>query len=387
MKQTILSILIVLLLLGYTPNSLAEAAGLTGSEPFAGDALCLPGVYAQNPADCQALGPSVLLTNLAKKGITMPLRPLPARSPSPELTKMSINYAKIDVEPPARAAVYSNLEDAVAGRNQQRYLPASPMLYISYIRKSYVNNKPYVQIASGEWIRGSPAAYSTFQGLLFDRTPPNSFGWIIDQTKPRVAPGYKSMETRITLYRNTQVQIFDVQTVDGTEWYQINLDQWVERRAIRQVMINIKPPEGVDNNRWIEVNLYEQTLSVYDHGQLVFATLIASGLKPFYTRPGLFKIQTKKATEKMTGSFEADRSDYYYLEDVPWTMYFDEARALHGAYWRAMFGYTQSHGCVNLSVGDARWLYDWANVGDWVYVWDPSGKTPTDPKYYTPGGA
>jgi lipoprotein-anchoring transpeptidase ErfK/SrfK len=67
-------------------------------------------------------------------------------------------------------------------------------------------------------------------------------------------------------------------------------------------------------------------------------------------------------------------------------MYFDKARALHGAYWRANLGFPQSHGCVNLTVGDARWLFDWAHLDDYVYVWDPSGVTPTDPSKYTGGG-
>ena len=87
----------------------------------------------------------------------------------------------------------------------------------------------------------------------------------------------------------------------------------------------------------------------------------------------------------MSGATTADRSDYYYLEDVPWTMYFDEKRALHGAYWHNGFGYARSHGCVNLSVGDSRWLYDWANLGDIVYVFDPSGRTPEDPSLYGAG--
>ena len=39
----------------------------------------------------------------------------------------------------------------------------------------------------------------------------------------------------------------------------------------------------------------------------------------------------------MRGSFEADHSDAYYLEDVPWTMYYDKERALHGAYWHNGF--------------------------------------------------
>jgi lipoprotein-anchoring transpeptidase ErfK/SrfK len=67
-------------------------------------------------------------------------------------------------------------------------------------------------------------------------------------------------------------------------------------------------------------------------------------------------------------------------------MYYDDARALHGAYWRAKLGFPQSHGCVNMTVGDAHWIFNWASVGDWVYVWDPSGKTPTDPSLYKSGG-
>ena len=140
------------------------------------------------------------------------------------------------------------------------------------------------------------------------------------------------------------------------------------------------------NGRWIEVNLYEQTLAVYQDGQIQFATLIASGVTPMYTQPGLFQIYEMYEQAPMSGSFEADGSDYYYFQDVPYTMYFDGARALHGAYWRTMYGYPQSHGCVNLSIGDSHWLYDWAELGDWVYVWDPSGETPTDPEYYKGGG-
>lgn len=145
--------------------------------------------------------------------------------------------------------------------------------------------------------------------------------------------------------------------------------------------------DGVTNGRWIDVNLAEQTLAVYDNHQLVFATIVSTGLAPFWTRPGLFPIYKKKALENMSGSFEADRSDYYYLENVPWTMYFDKARALHGTYWHTYFGYPQSHGCVNLSAGDSHWLFNWAKEGDWVYVHDPSGATPTDPAKYGEGGA
>lgn len=283
--------------------------------------------------------------------------------------------------------MYATFDDATQGQNPTRFIAPGQLRYMSYIDVEYYKDKPYVRLKSGEWMRASLIGYSAFQGLEFSKTPANSFGWIVDQAEVRRAPGYQSPLASLTLNRENLVQIYDVQSQDNTDWYMVGMGQWVERRYIRQVRINTTPPEGVPGDRWIDVNLYDQTLSVYDHDQLVFATLLTSGSVPFYTRPGVFQIYEKKETETMSGSFEADHSDYYYLEDVPWTMYFDEARALHGAYWRALFGYPGSHGCVNLSIGDAKWLFDWANVGDYVHVWDPSGQTPTDPSYYGAGGA
>jgi lipoprotein-anchoring transpeptidase ErfK/SrfK len=40
-------------------------------------------------------------------------------------------------------------------------------------------------------------------------------------------------------------------------------------------------------------------------------------------------------------------------------MYFDGGISLHGTYWHDLFGYRQSRGCVNLTISDARWLYEW----------------------------
>jgi lipoprotein-anchoring transpeptidase ErfK/SrfK len=103
----------------------------------------------------------------------------------------------------------------------------------------------------------------------------------------------------------------------------------VEGRKLAVVTPNTTPPEGVTGDRWIEVNLEEQSLAVYENNRLVFATMIATGMKPFWTRPGAFQIFEKKEAETMRNN---DPTDFYYLEDVPYTMYFDGARALHGAY-------------------------------------------------------
>src|SRR4051794_12175706 len=56
--------------------------------------------------------------------------------------------------------------------------------------------------------------------------------------------------------------------------------------------------------------------------------------------------------------------EYYNVPDVPWVMYFtDGGHALHGTYWHNNFGSVMSHGCVNLPMDVAEWMYGWAPIG------------------------
>jgi hypothetical protein len=52
--------------------------------------------------------------------------------------------------------------------------------------------------------------------------------------------------------------------------------------------------------------------------------------------------------------------DPYDVDRVPYTLYFNKDEALHGTYWHNRFGSPASHGCINLALADARWLFDWA---------------------------
>jgi hypothetical protein len=387
MKHRWLALIILSSILLTTAWPAQAENGKTG-EPYPGEALCLPDAYLTLPGDCLPLGPSQTLTSLAKKGLTYPPRPLPAAAPARELTESPVHVARINIGATEAASVYATLDDAAAGTNPVRQIaPGTGLRYVSYIQVAQVNGNPFVQLKSGEWMRASPAGYSYFQGLAFQKTPANQFGWIVNPAKARSQPSWNAPEVGETLLRERIIQIYEVVSAENMEWFLIGPDQWMPWQYARRVRVDTTPPQGVTGDRWIMVDLYDQTLAVYDNRQLVFATMVASGGEPFYTRPGLFKIYQKKPLETMSGAFETGKTDYYYLEDVPWTMYFDQARALHGAYWRAWYGYPGTHGCVNLSIGDSAWLYQWAKEGDWVYVWDPSGKTPTDPKLYGAGGA
>ncbi len=349
-------------------------------EPDSGAVVCPPAAYLAPPDGCLPLGPSIYLTHLARLGLTDPPTPLPAQTPDPALASLPFRYFHVITQDPIPIV-------SAPGDPTGSQLLYHGFVYVAYTDRMVTDKGIYYLTQNGGWVIGRGERYQeipAFQGLQFTSTPRNSFGWTFEDIPVKTAPGYQAPETGKRLAPFTVVQIYDTQTADSADWNMIGLNQWVEARKVAQVTISTTPPDGSNNaTRWIDVNLAEQTLAVYDHNQLVYATVIASGMEPFWTRPGLFHIQQKKETETMRDN---DPSDFYYIEDVPWTMYFDGPRALHGAYWRTRFGYAQSHGCVNLSVGDAHWLFDWAKVGDWVYVHDPTGQTPTDPSLYQ-GGA
>ncbi|MBK9926331.1 MAG: L,D-transpeptidase [Anaerolineales bacterium] len=348
-------------------------------EPASGTVVCAPDVYVVMPEDCLVSGPSAYVTELAKQGLTIPPRPLRFNKPDFELTKLPYFYFRLDDGDVSAVS-------GPAGSPTGQIFPTG-FVYVSYVDRVDTGKGIFYLLQSGAWIPGKGSRigeFSTFQGLEFKSTPHNSFAWPLpfytDSVPVRSAPGYNTPLTDRILYPYVDiVQVYDTQSADGVDWDMIGPGQWVEARILAKVTPKTTSPEGVANGRWIDVDLAEQTLAVYDNNQLVFATVIASGLEPFYTRPGLFQIYEKKETETMRNG---DLTDFYYLDNVPWTMYFDKARALHGAYWRTRFGYPQSHGCVNLSVGDSHWLFNWANVGDYVFVYDTTGLTPTDPALY-----
>jgi len=347
------------------------------------DSVCLPGYYLSDSSNCVNQGPAKELADFYRLGITFPRTPLPFITPSPDLQIIPFRYAHLLKDP---VPAYSNLPTE-PGETPTSWLPAG-LKYISYSSITDTDTGRWLYSENGDFISGSylsRVSLPDFQGVIIDAPPMSGFGWMIEPVAPRDRPGLGFPVNGKTLYTYEKVPVYQTVTSEGQEWVMVGIDQWLPKSVVGRVLIATQPPEGIDNGRWIEVNLYDQTLSVYDNNQLVFATLIASGMNPFFTRPGLFHIAEKKPAETMSGGNGSP--DYYYLEDVPWTMYYDGTRALHGAYWRTNLGYTASHGCINLSVGDSRWLYDWAHVGDWVYVWDPSRRTPTDAAFYTQGGA
>jgi len=255
-----------------------------------------------------------------------PFAPIPL---DPSYSLVPYYYAQVTR---GNAPVFASLAAADQGEPVLRRIEPG-FVYVSYLDSAEVDGKRFYMIEPGIWMRANDLSRigvpQTFQGLLFEQTPDQQFGWLRNQVESKNTPGYYPEDyTGQTYYQYTVVQIHDVQRADEMDWYLVAPDQWIEGRQISRVIPNPVPPEGVDNGRWIEVNLAEQTIAVYENHQLIFASMAATGREPTWTQPGLFQIYDKKEAEHMRGSFTQDRSDFYSLEDVPWTMYFRAAASI-----------------------------------------------------------
>ena len=119
------------------------------------------------------------------------------------------------------------------------------------------------------------------------------------------------------------------------------------------------------SGKWIDVNLSTQRLTAYEGSTAVFTSLVSTGVARHPTVTGTFNIYQKYTSQAMTGG---TGSEYYYLPNVPYVMYFYESYAIHGAYWHNNFGHVMSHGCVNLPVEASKFMYNWAPMGTTVKV-------------------
>jgi lipoprotein-anchoring transpeptidase ErfK/SrfK len=219
-----------------------------------------------------------------------------------------------------------------------------------------------------QFYRFTPAFGDDFQGVRVTTQPATDFGWVVQQNlTPYTDAGFYETLSSAHYQRYDIVRVYESRLVGLTTWYRIGERQWTPATTLSIVHVNQPKPAEVSSHRWIMVNIWEQVLTVYENNQLIFATLVSTGDNYKLTDTGLYSVYLRFETTPMSGG---EGEDYYLLERVPWTMYFDQGNALHGAYWHSSFGYPRTHGCVNLALADAHWLFDWATMNESVYVFD-----------------
>jgi lipoprotein-anchoring transpeptidase ErfK/SrfK len=141
---------------------------------------------------------------------------------------------------------------------------------------------------------------------------------------------------------------------------------WLKSAEIRTVAkSSTLPPFAKKGAKWIDVSILNQTLVLWEGQEPVYATLVSTGKdglgdpKTTHSTPvGTYKVFQKHVTTTM----DSEVADHEFeLRDVPWVQYFKGSYALHAAYWHDDFGRSRSHGCINLSPIDARYVFFWSS--------------------------
>lgn len=113
------------------------------------------------------------------------------------------------------------------------------------------------------------------------------------------------------------------------------------------------------SDKWIEVDLGKQKIIAHQGDDIFLESLVSTGL--FNRTPvGEYRIWYKIRATKMEGGNKA-LNTYYYLPNVPYTMFFFNDFGIHGTYWHNNFGNPMSHGCVNTPTPIAEKLFYWAD--------------------------
>ena len=219
-----------------------------------------------------------------------------------------------------------------------------------------INGDEWVQTAN---LTNTNSVVSSFTGFMLPEEMSDDYtlAWSLVNQYPSPEPGAGPSERFDLILRYTPLRIYASHQIDDIRWYQISADEWVHQYRVSKVLPVAEIPEGVETDIWISIDLYEQNIIAYEGNTPVFTTLVSTGLPRWPTYEGLFRVYYRNPREYMSWGEVGD--DFYSLEEVPWTMYFDEGRAIHGAYWHDGLGYRRSHGCVNLSITDSKWMYDW----------------------------
>ena len=159
---------------------------------------------------------------------------------------------------------------------------------------------------------------------------------------------------------------------DDRYYYLVREDRWGDGYYVDATHMHVFAeeelapisPDVKPQDKRIEVSLRDQIVMAYTGDDLVFLSAMASGMrtdeKDLSTPPGRYKITYKRPSRHMAHS-DLVGSTNSPLFGVPWVAYFTSSGiAFHGTYWHNEFNHPRSHGCINLPIPAARWIYLWA---------------------------
>jgi hypothetical protein len=192
-----------------------------------------------------------------------------------------------------------------------------------------------------------------------------------------------------SLGHNTAVRVVSrVEGDDGEEWLHLEWldgamqetlgEGYVHSSVVRLPRLPYTPvaADSLDRSgRWFEVDLREPAvITAFDHGAPVWASLTLKGRAASRTRLGVHKIQWQVANETMNSEtlippIPRGAPGGYYLTNVLYTQYFHwDGSSIHYNYWSSNWGYAGSNGCLGLPRQEARFAWDFAEIGTPVRI-------------------
>jgi len=175
---------------------------------------------------------------------------------------------------------------------------------------------------------------------------------------------------------------------DGADWLQV---QWLDgamqevlgegylessvARLPRLLNLSTAADQGDRSGRWIEADLREPALlTAFDNGAPVWASMAIKGRAASRTLLGYHQIKWQVANEIMNSEtlilpVPRNSPRGYYLTNVLWTQYFHwDGSSIHYNYWSSNWGYAGSNGCLGLPRAEAKFAWDFAEVGTPVRI-------------------
>lgn len=173
-------------------------------------------------------------------------------------------------------------------------------------------------------------------------------------------------------------QIFWVDRIrkndQGEVYYRVNPNYyggvdmlWGRAEAFRPITPEEMAPIHPDaENKRISVDVTHQTLSCYEGDTEVYFCRVSTGAKfdmygnavdKWATPVGLHRVTRKYISLQMSGGTTGAGYD---LPGIGWTSIFATGGvAIHSTFWHNNYGDPMSHGCVNVSPEDAKWIFRW----------------------------
>jgi hypothetical protein len=215
----------------------------------------------------------------------------------------------------------------------------------------------FLRLRNGRFIPASSVSFargSSFSGVELEEGEALDLAWVVARSAT-VLDRPRGRTVREALRR----EVVHVASVRGG-WVELVGGGVLRRAQLRLARLAAPPSEVAPGARWIDVDTDEQVMVLYEGTRPKYATLVSTGRpgRRVETPKGTFRIWAKLAFSDMDNLEQTELSENYAIESVPWVQYFEGANGLHAAFWHDSFGERRSHGCVNLSPADARYVFE-----------------------------